>query len=609
MDTKESELGRIIAVSGPVVTAENMFGSFMYELVHVGTMRLIGEIIRLAGDTAIIQVYEETAGLAVSDPVERTGQLLSVELGPGIMGTIYDGIQRPLVDIAKRSKSVYIPRGVNVSPLDHQKLWHFQPGQFRASDILAEGDIYGSVPETPMIDHKIMLPPGAMGRIDWIAEDGDYCLEDPVLRLEFEGQLYEYTMSHLWPVRTPRPVASKMAGVEPLITGQRTLDGLFPVVLGGTCAVPGAFGVGKTVISQSLSKYSNSDAVVYVACGERGNECAEVLAEFPELTMQHKGQEVSIMNRTILVANTSNMPVAARSASVQTGVAFAEYLRDMGLNVSLMGDSTSRWAEAMREISGRLAEMPGESGYPAYLTARLAAFYERAGRVRCLGGPQRFGSISLVGAVSPQGGDFSDPVCVSTLSIVQVFWALSKRLARRKHFPAVDWLQSYSRYMTVLEPFYQTEHPGFLSVRTACRQLLQEDEELQETVQLVGQDSLGESEKLKLAVAKLVKEGFLQQNGFTPYDKYCPFPKTVSMLTNIMHYYQQAAAAMERSASRGDDSAPPLTWADLQAGSEKVMHRLKRMKFLDTSKRPLDEVIGELEQLHEDIDTAFQSFE
>ena len=415
-------------------------------------------------------------------------QPLSVELGPGIMGTIFDGIQRPLKSIAVDSDSCFIPRGVDVPALDRKASWEFDPvASFKVGDRITGGDIYGVVHENTLMEHKVLLPPGARGTISYIAPAGSYSITDKIIEVEFGGARKEYSMLQLWPVRAPRPVAQKLLANTPLLTGQRVLDALFPGVLGGTCAIPGAFGCGKTVISQALSKYSNSEGIIYVGCGERGNEMAEVLMDFPALTMtMPDGREESIMQRTTLVANTSNMPVAAREASIYTGITLAEYFRDMGYNFSMMADSTSRWAEALREISGRLAEMPADSGYPAYLSARLASFYERAGRVKCLGSPEREGSVTIVGAVSPPGGDFSDPVTTATLSIVQVFWGLDKKLAQRKHFPSVNWLISYSKYTKGLEAFYDKFDPDFVSVRKAAREILQKEDDLNEIVQLVG---------------------------------------------------------------------------------------------------------------------------
>merc|ERR1711976_348496 len=424
------------------------------------------------------------------------------------------------------------------------------------------GDVYGIVQENNLIKHKIMLRPKARGTVTYIAPPGNYTVKGKILETEFDGEKTEYTLKQVWPVRQPRPVTEKLPANHPLLTGQRILDGLFPAVQGGTTAIPGAFGCGKTVISQSLSKYSNSDVIVYVGCGERGNEMSEVLQDFPELTVEIDGKTESIMRRTCLVANTSNMPVAAREASIYTGITLSEYFRDMGYNVSMMADSTSRKAEALREISGRLAEMPADSGYPAYLGARLAAFYERAGRVTCLGNPNREGSVSIVGAVSPPGGDFSDPVTSATLGIVQVFWGLDKKLAQRKHFPSVNWNISFSKYIRILEKFYDNYDPYFAPARTKFKEILQEEEDLQEIVQLVGKSSLAESDKITLEVARLIKDDFLQQNGYSPYDKNCPFYKTVGMMKNMIHFYDLARNAVETTA----ESESKVTWNVIREG-------------------------------------------
>lgn len=571
---RESMVGSVKAVSGPVVIAQNMNGSAMYELVQVGSFRLVGEIIRLEGDTATIQVYEETGGLTVGDPVYRTGKPLSLELGPGIMGEIFDGIQRPLDTIFRMVENVFIPKGIQVSALNTKKQWEFKP-KVRVGDVVTGGDIFGNVVENSLLaDHSIMLPPRVKGRVTYVAEPGNYTLEDDVIEIEFNGKKKQLQMMHRWPVRTPRPVAQKESGNHPLLTGQRVLDALFPTVQGGTCAIPGAFGCGKTVISQALSKFSNSDGVIYVGCGERGNEMAEVLMDFPQLTAIVNGREESIMKRTCLVANTSNMPVAAREASIYTGITLAEYYRDMGKNIAMMADSTSRWAEALREISGRLAEMPADGGYPAYLGARLASFYERAGRVTCLGSPGREGSVTIVGAVSPPGGDFSDPVTSATLSIVQVFWGLEKRLAQRKHFPSVNWLISYSKYLKSLEAYFGKFDPEYLRLRSVVAEVLQREEELQEIVQLVGKDSLSESDKIILETAKVIREEFLQQNAFTEHDKYCPLYKTVWMLRNIVTFFEEAQKAVAESS--GD---APVTWATIQQKIPRAQVMLQEMKF------------------------------
>jgi len=601
-DVPESDVGIIYSVSGPVVVAERMSGAAMYELVRVGYDQLVGEIIRLEGETATIQVYEETSGLTVGDPVVRTRKPLSVELGPGIMKNIFDGIQRPLQSIYELSgKSIYIPRGINTPALDKDLKWYFEPQYVKVGDHITGGDIFAKVTENTLITHWVMLPPNEMGTITWLAPTGEYTLKDNVIEIEFQGKTKKFTMLQYWPVRIPRPVNEKLASDYPLLTGQRVLDSLFPCVQGGTCAIPGAFGCGKTVISQALSKYSNSDCVIYVGCGERGNEMAEVLMEFPELDIELKGQKVSIMNRTALVANTSNMPVAAREASIYTGITLAEYFRDMGLNVCMMADSTSRWAEALREISGRLAEMPAESGYPAYLGARLASFYERAGKVITIGNPSRKGSVTIVGAVSPPGGDFSDPVTASTLSIVQVFWGLDKKLAQRKHFPSVNWLQSYSKYLNVLDPHYEDLDPEFVALRTKVKEILQNEDELTEIVQLVGKDSLAESDKITLEVAKIIKDDFLQQNGFTAYDRFCPFWKTVWMMRNLVTFYTLAQKAVESS---GEEKK--ISWMTIKNAMGDLLYKLTSMKFQDPA-HGQDKLVAHMKALQEEIQQSFRN--
>jgi len=545
--------GFIRKVAGPLVIAERMAGAAMYELVRVGHMELVGEIIKLEGDLASIQCYEETAGLTVGDPVTRTQAPLCVELGPGIMDNIFDGIQRPLKDIADVVGDVFIPRGVNVPNLDRDKIWKFTASQdFRVGDQVSGGDVIGIVFENDIVtEHKILVPPNVAGKIKSIKGSGSYTIEEVLMVVEdaMSGKQVNLKMYHQWPVREPRPTADKLPGEIGLLTGQRVLDAVFPAVQGGTCAVPGAFGCGKTVISQSLSKFSNCDAVIYVGCGERGNEMAEVLKDFPELTTLINGKKQPIMKRTCLVANTSNMPVAAREASIYTGITLAEYFRDQGLNVAMMADSTSRWAEALREISGRLGEMPADSGYPAYLAARLAAFYERAGLVVCQGSPQRRGSITIVGAVSPPGGDFSDPVTTATLAIVQVFWGLDKKLAQRKHFPSVNWNISYTKYMQTLEVFFDEYAPGFLALRKKIKTILQEETNLQEIVQLVGKESLSEDQKLNLDMAKIIREDFLQQNAFTTYDYRCPLEKTSGMMECICAFFDNSLDAINNSSA------------------------------------------------------------
>lgn len=568
-----------------MIVAEKMGGVKMYELVKIGWNKLIGEVIKLDGDTAYIQCYEDTSGLTVGDPVLRTNNPLSVELGPGILETIFDGIQRPLKEIAITSGSVFIPRGVDVPPLDPKVLWHFKPEKHKPGTIMAGGDIFGIVNENPLFSsHKVMLPPTAKGKLVSIKEEGDYTIHEPLIELEFEGKTKTYSMSHQWPVRYARPVAEKLSGENLLLTGQRILDALFPSVLGGTCAVPGAFGCGKTVISQALSKYSNSQCIIYVGCGERGNEMAEVLLEFPHLKTVIDGKEYPIMQRTCLVANTSNMPVAAREASIYTGITIAEYFRDMGYDVALMADSTSRWAEALREISGRLAQIPADEGYPAYLGARLAMFYERAGRVKCRGSPDREGSVTIVGAVSPPGGDMTDAVASATKNIVQVFWGLDKKLAERKHFPSVNWLTSYSNYDRALEKYFANYDPDFAMLKAKFKNILQEEADLNEIVQLVGKDSLSEDQKTVLEMARVIREDFLQQNAYSDHDYRCPLYKTIGMMRSIVKFYDTARKYI--SESKGEKK---VTWGLFQNQLEKQFYELSQMKYQDP-KKPREEM-------------------
>ncbi|KAH2391408.1 H(+)-transporting V1 sector ATPase subunit A [Aspergillus fumigatus] len=568
--TGEDQHGIIFSISGPVVVAEHMIGCAMYELCRVGHDQLVGEVIRLDGDKATIQVYEETAGLTVGDPVMRTGKPLSVELGPGLLETIYDGIQRPLKEIAAHSKGIYIPRGIAVNALDRKKKWDFKPGKFKVGDHITGGDIWGTVFENSLFnDHKILLPPRARGTITRIAPAGQYTVEEKLLEIEFNGQKSEHGMMHSWPVRVPRPVNEKLPSDAPFIVGQRVLDSLFPSVQGGTVCIPGAFGCGKTVISQSVSKFSNSDIIVYVGCGERGNEMAEVLMDFPELSIDVEGRKEPIMKRTCLIANTSNMPVAAREASIYTGITIAEYFRDQGKNVAMMADSSSRWAEALRELSGRLGEMPADQGFPAYLGAKLASFYERAGKCIALGSPERNGSVSIVGAVSPPGGDFSDPVTSSTLGIVQVFWGLDKKLAQRKHFPSINTSISYSKYTAILDKFYEKHHPEFPRLRDQIRELLSKSEDLDQVVQLVGKAALGDSDKITLDVAAMVKDDFLQQNGYSDYDQFCPLWKTEYMMKAFMGFHDEAQKAIAQGQS----------WSKVRDATADIQTSLRSMKF------------------------------
>lgn len=612
-DIPETDTGFIFRVSGPLVIAEKMSGAAMYELVRVGYPKLVGEIIKLEGDTASIQVYEDTSGLTVGDPVLRTRKPLSVQLGPGIMNEIFDGIQRPLETIGNMTGDVFIPRGVDVPALDPDKKWEFKPCNFKVGQPITGGDIFGTVYENELVpSHKIMCPPNIYGTVVKVygtGTDGNdsYTVNDTVLEVEngATGAVQQLALAHFWPVRRPRPVLQKLPGKVALTTGLRVVDAIFPSVLGGTCAVPGAFGCGKTVISQSVSKFSNSDAVVYVGCGERGNEMAEVLCDFPELTMTigegADAREVGIMKRTTLVANTSNMPVAAREASIYTGITLAEYFRDQGMNVSMMADSTSRWAEALREISGRLGEMPADSGYPAYLGARLAAFYERAGRAECLGSPNREGTVTVIGAVSPPGGDFSDPVTAATLSIVQVFWGLDKKLAQRKHFPSVNWLISYTKYMRVLEPFFNEMDPQYSMLRNRCCEILQQEDSLSEIVQLVGKESLSEDQKVVMEIAKIIREDFLQQNAFTDFDFTCPLAKSIGMLRAIVAFYNNSQRAIADSPADAK-----VTWAVIRETLKPVLQKVVDSKFV-LPKTPLAEMNAHYNKLTEEVEQAFQS--
>jgi len=585
-------------VAGPLVVAEGMSGTKMYEVVRVGAYKLVGEIIKLEGDTASIQVYEDTSGLTVGDPLAKTGLPLSLELGPGILDGIYDGIQRPLERIQQVAQSVFVPRGVDVPNLDRDKKWAYQPKNLRVGDLVTGGDIVGVVKENGLFrEHFIMVPPNVSGRISAMKPAGEYTVETSVVTVDGKE---EVRLFQKWPVRQPRPVAEKLQGVEGLLTQERVCDALFPVTLGGTCAVPGAFGCGKTVISQALSKYSNSDVVVYVGCGERGNEMSEVLTDFPELTTMIEGKEEPIMQRTTLVANTSNMPVAAREASIYTGVTEAEYFRDMGYNVSMMADSTSRWAEALREISGRLAEMPADAGYPAYLGARLASFYERSGRVRCIGNPEREGSITIVGAVSPPGGDFTDPVTSATLSIVQVFWGLDKKLAQRKHFPSINWNISFSKYIRTLEPFFEKLDPEYGFLQQKMKEILQKEDDLQEIVQLVGKDSLSEDQKCTLDIAKIIREDFLQQNGFSEYDFRCPLAKTIGMMRNIVSFHELGQKAIAESS--GDNK---IGWNTITTGCKEQLIKLTSMKF-EMPQNTDDHFKKCFKDLNEEITGAFR---
>ncbi|MDR7420385.1 MAG: V-type ATP synthase subunit A [Armatimonadota bacterium] len=534
-----SSQGTIINIAGPAVIARGIPGARMYDLVRVGHEGLLGEIIRLDGATAFIQVYEDTSGLMIGEPVSSTGAPLAVELGPGLLTGIFDGIQRPLQAI-REQKGDFIARGAVTEAIDRSKTWAFTPTVARGAKV-GPGDVIGTVKEFGF-DHKIMVPPTSRGGEIAEVRAGEFTVTDVVATLT-DGT--EVRLVQRWPVRQGRPVARKLDPREPFISGQRIIDVLFPVAMGGAASIPGPFGSGKTVMQQTLAKWSNADVIIYVGCGERGNEMTHVLDEFPELEDPRSGRP--LMERTIIIANTSNMPVAAREASVYTGITMAEYWRDQGYKVALMADSTSRWAEAMREISSRLEEMPAEEGYPPYLSSRLAAFYERAGRVVCLGAPERGGSVTVVGAVSPPGGDLSEPVTQSTLRITGTFWSLDASLANRRHFPAINWLRSYSLYTPLFREWYRDNMPeDFPALRDRASALLQREAELQEIVQLVGPDALQDDQRLVIEVGKMLREDFLQQSSFSDVDAYCSLEKAYGMLRAITTFYDEASAALRR---------------------------------------------------------------
>jgi len=528
--------GVLYRIAGPVVVAKGI-SARMYDVVRVGNEGLMGEVIQLDGEKTVIQVYEDTSGIKPGEPVESTGAPLSVELGPGLLTSIYDGIQRPLV-VLQEQMGDFIRRGVYADGLNHKKKWEFK-ASVKKGDKVKGGDIMGAVQETETVLHYVMLPPGAEGVIGEI-KSGSFTVDEVIGKLDDGADL---RLSHRWPVRNPRPSKKKLTPEFPLVTGQRIFDALFPLAKGGAAAIPGPFGAGKTVSQQQLAKWCDADIIVYVGCGERGNEMTEVLKEFPELIDPKTGKP--LMNRTVLIANTSNMPVAAREASIYTGITIAEYYRDMGYSVAIMADSTSRWAEAMREISSRLEEMPGEEGYPAYLSTRLAEFYERAGRVIPMGGDKE-GSVTIIGAVSPPGGDFSEPVTQSTLRVTKTFWALDAKLAQRRHFPSINWLTSYSLYLDTMEPWF-AEHVAkdWRSLIRRFMGLLQEEEKLQEIVQLVGSDALPEKQQLVLEVARMIREYFLQQNAFHEVDTYCELKKSEQLIRIILKFEELAGSALD----------------------------------------------------------------
>lgn len=560
--------GKIIKVSGPLVLASGMQEANIQDICRVGDLGLIGEIIEMRRDQASIQVYEETSGLGPGEPVITTGSPLSVELGPGLISQMFDGIQRPLERFQTITESDFLVRGVQLPNLDREAKWDFVPS-LSVGDTVEAGDILGTLQETNLVEHRIMVPVGVSGRLANISA-GSFTVEETVYEIEqADGAVFKGTLMQKWPVRRGRPFAQKLIPVEPLVTGQRVIDTFFPVTKGGAAAVPGPFGAGKTVVQHQVAKFANVDIVIYVGCGERGNEMTDVLNEFPELIDPATGQ--SIMQRTVLIANTSNMPVAAREASIYTGITIAEYFRDMGYSVAIMADSTSRWAEALREMSGRLEEMPGDEGYPAYLGSRIAEYYERAGRVKTLGSTAREGSITAIGAVSPPGGDISEPVTQNTLRIVKVFWGLDAQLAQRRHFPAINWLSSYSLYLDEVGAYIdQHEKIAWAEKVTKAMNILQKESELQEIVRLVGLDSLSEKDRLTMNAAKMIREDYLQQNAFDDVDTYTSFKKQVALLSNILTFDAEANRALELGAY----------FREIMEGTVELRDRIARSKFI-----------------------------
>ena len=581
--------GKIIKVSGPLVVASGMQEANIQDICRVGNLGLIGEIIEMRRDEASIQVYEETSGLGPGEPVETTGSPLSVELGPGLISQMFDGIQRPLARFQAVTQSDFLVRGVQLPHLNRETKWNFVPCLEIGAEVTA-GDILGTVQETELVVHRILVPIGVSGRVTKI-EAGSYTVDQPVYEIEqADGSIFVGSLMQKWPVRRGRPFAQKLIPEEPLVTGQRVIDTFFPVTKGGAAAVPGPFGAGKTVVQHQVAKFANVDIVIYVGCGERGNEMTDVLNEFPELIDPATGQ--SIMQRTVLIANTSNMPVAAREASIYTGITIAEYFRDMGYSVAIMADSTSRWAEALREMSGRLEEMPGDEGYPAYLGSRIAEYYERAGRVKTLGSDEREGSITAIGAVSPPGGDISEPVTQNTLRIVKVFWGLDAQLAQRRHFPAINWLSSYSLYLDEVGQYIdQHEQLAWSEKVTKAMNILQKESELQEIVRLVGLDSLSERDRLTMNTAKMIREDYLQQNAFDEVDAYTSFKKQVALLTNILIFDEEANRALNLGAY----------FTEVMNGTVELRDWIARSKFIPEDQleaiRSLDTAIRE--KLHD----------
>ena len=580
--------GKIVWVSGPAVRADGMSDAKMYETVSVGNAKLIGEVIRLTGDVAFIQVYESTSGLKPGEPVIGTGNPLSVLLGPGIIGQLYDGIQRPLRELSKKSGS-FIGRGITTTPVDMTKKWHFVP-TVSVGDEVAGGSVLGTVKESELIDHSIMVPPNhSGGKITNIVSEGDYNIETEIATTEKDGKTISLKMYHKWPVRKPRPIKSRYDPIVPLITGQRVIDTFFPIAKGGTGSIPGAFGTGKTVTLHQIAKWADAQVVVYIGCGERGNEMTEVLVDFPKLKDPLTGKP--LMDRTILVANTSNMPVAAREASIYTGVTIAEYYRDMGKDVVLVADSTSRWAEALREMSGRLEEMPAEEGYPSYLASRLAEFYERAGRVRAIGSPDRDGSVTIIGAVSPSGGDFTEPVTTHTMRFIKTFWALDAKLAYSRHYPSINWMNSYSGYLADIAKWWSANiDKEWFNIRSEAYGILQREDTLKEIVRLLGPEALPDEEKLILEVARMIKIGLLQQNSFDDVDTFCSPEKQFKLMKLLVDFYNKGQQAIKTGATLADIRVMSIIPSLLKA----------RMEIKD------DEM-SKLDQLEKDMEEQFKS--
>ena len=585
-------IGKIVSVAGPLVTADNMRGASIQDVCHVGNDKLIGEIIEIRGDVASVQVYEETAGLAFGDPLISLGEPLSVELGPGLIAQIFDGIQRPLDVYLRASESDFMKKGLQLPAISRENHWHFTPAVFVGDEVQA-GDVLGTVPETSRIMHKIMVPPDLSGKVLRI-EEGDFTVEDTVCEIQDdEGAVHCINMIARWPVRTARPVAEKVAPNKLLVTGQRVIDTFFPVFKGGTAAIPGPFGAGKTMVQHQIAKWANVDIVVYIGCGERGNEITDLLNEFPQLIDPLTGK--SLMERTIIIANTSNMPVAAREASIYTGITIAEYYRDMGYDVAVMADSTSRWAEALREMSGRLEEMPGDEGYPAYLGSRLSNYYERAGRVVALGDEERGGSITAISAVSPPGGDTAEPVTQNTLRVVMVFWSLDAALARQHHYPSINWLTSYSLYTKAANTYCDGHiHVESSDVIQEALKLLQEENKLMEIVKLVGIESMSDMDRLKLEFAKSIREDYLQQNAFHPMDSFSSLQKQIGILRIIIAFYRGSLTIIEQGTMR---------FAQYYDGVAAIREKIARAKYIP------EEQVDSMELLLQDVMTVLSQFE